>query len=278
MNPLPTKIPSKVRQASRSHAAGTWVRYSYVVRGTLYLLLGLYGLAAAIGLQGNVKTTSDIVRILGQLPFGNFVLIFVLIGLVGYGLWGLIRAIFNPLKKGSDISGLLTRFGYLASGISYLALSVLPINLLLNFSAGNASNSKSSAQMLIQFPGGLWVVGLIGLLITGGGIGQIYYGYHENFKKSLKKDTPKRERRFLLIIGKYGYIIRGIVFTLIGFFFLQAGLSGNSAMAKDPGEILLWTWQQSGGPLFLGIISAGLTALGIYSIVASGDIKLKSNA
>lgn len=253
------------------------VRYGFVVRGILYLLLGLYGLAAAIGLTGNINNTTDIVKTLGLLPLGKIVLILVLIGLIGYGIWGLIRAIIDPLNKGAKPKGLVVRVGYLTSGLSYLALSLLPVHLLLNMAAGNSSNSKTSAGLLFQILGGTWVVTFIGLIITAGGFGQIIYGFKESFKKSLKIMPTGKEKNMLMITGKYGYAVRGLVFALIGIFFLKAGLTGNAGMAKDPGEILLWTWQQSGGPVLLGVISVGLIALGIYSIIASQEVKLKSN-
>lgn len=255
---------------------GTFVRFGFIVRGMLYLLTGIYGLLAAIGLQGSTKDTLEIVKTIGSIPFGNIALVATFVGLVGYGSWGLIRAIIGPLDKGSRAKGLITRIGYLTSGLSYLVLSIIPIHLLLNMATVDSSSSKSSALLLFHLPGGLLLVTIIGLIIIAGGISQIYYGYQENFKKSLQTMKSKRQEKILMTAGKIGYVARGIVFSLIGIFFLKAGLTGNAIQAKDPGEILIWTWQQIGGSILLGIISTGLIALGIYSIIASKAVKLKA--
>src|ERR1035437_8195816 len=91
------------------------VRFGFIVRGILYLLTGLYGFVAAIGLSGGTKDTFQIVNMLGGVTFGKIFLILLFVGFIGYGIWGIIRA----LRNGS----FFIRAGYSISGLSYLSLS-----------------------------------------------------------------------------------------------------------------------------------------------------------
>jgi hypothetical protein len=54
----------------------------------------------------------------------------VLIGLVSYALWGLVRALLDPLHKGKDLKGIAERVGFLFSTAAY-ALLVFPPMLQL---------------------------------------------------------------------------------------------------------------------------------------------------
>lgn len=217
----------------------TLVRFGFIVRGILYFVTGLYGLEAVIGLQANPKDTTEIVKILGSIPFGNIILLTIFIGCVGYGVWGLVRA----RRQGKVIS----RIGYFSSGLWYLFLGILPIQLLLKI---------TTSPMSFSFPKiGLFVAGL---LIIAGGVGQIIYGFREKFKKTLKTIKSEKQEDLIMAIGKYGYIARGVTFVLLGVTFV---------LGRAPG-----------GPILLGLVSVGLMALGIYSIIASRESNLKSYA
>lgn len=245
------------------------IRFGFVVRGVLYLLTGLYGFVAAIGLGGGTKDAFEIVKILGGIPFGKVFLVILFTGFVGYGIWGIIRVI----RKGN----LFIRIGYLTSGLSYLSLSLIPLSLFLNSSVVDSTNYQNTALFLLRLPGGRFSVAVIGLVIIAGGVGQIIYSIQGKFKKELPPMKLNKKEKVLIATGKFGYLVRGLIFSLIGFFFLKAGLTGNASQTKDPGQILFWSWQQSGGPFILGAISIGLMAFGIYSIVTSRVVKLTKN-
>lgn len=248
---------------------GFLVRFGFIVRGVLYILTGLYGFVAAIGLNSGTKDTFQIVNMLGGTPFGKIFLILLFIGFVGYGIWGIIRALRN--------NDFFVRIGYLISGLSYLFLSLIPLDLFFNLSVVDSNNYQNTALFLFRLPGGTLSVVVIGLIIIAGGIGQIIYSVQGKFKKSLQPMKSYKKEEILVSTGKFGYLVRGLIFSLIGFFFLKAGITGNASQVKDPGQILFWSWQQNGGSFMLGAISIGLVALGIYSIFTSRLIKLTIN-
>lgn len=245
----------------------TLIRFGFIIRGILYLLTGFYGLEAAIGVGHGAKDITEIIKTLGQIPFGKIILLIIFIGLVGYGLGGFVRLWFGKRK-------LLTRLGYGASGLAYLSVALIPLRLLMNLASPGASSSKKYASTLAGLPGGYLILTLIGLATVFAGFGQIKYGYKEKFRRNLKKLGSDEEKEAVDLTGKYGYSARGVIITLIGLSLLLAGLTGNIFRIKDPTEILLWILQQREGPILLGIISGGLMALGAYSVIVSRKVKI----
>ena len=86
-------------------------RAGYVIRGALDAAMGALALALALGLGGAATDQSGSLRLLAGGPAGNVVLFAVVIGLGAYSLWGFVRAVFDPLHRGKDASGIAQRLG-----------------------------------------------------------------------------------------------------------------------------------------------------------------------
>src|ERR1700682_6144383 len=93
-------------------------RLGYAVRGALYAVMGLLALGIALRIGGGQTTdlSGSLVFLTGN-PFGKLVLIVAAIGLAAYSLWGFIRAIYDPLHRGSDASGYMARLGFVSSAL-----------------------------------------------------------------------------------------------------------------------------------------------------------------
>jgi len=68
--------------------------------------MGMLALAIALSIGGGQATdlSGSLVFLIGN-PFGKVVLVAMIVGLSAYSLWGLVRAIFDPLHRGRDTSG-----------------------------------------------------------------------------------------------------------------------------------------------------------------------------
>jgi hypothetical protein len=75
-------------------------------------------------------------------------------------------------------------------------------------------------------------------------------------------------------LGRFGIAARGIVFVIIGFFFIQAARLSDASQTKGLGDVLAILGQQPFSPVILGIVPLGLIAYGIYSIIEARYRKL----
>ena len=131
-----------VRKTTTSPAMENLARFGYVVRGLVYVIIGVLALQVALGGGGALTDPQGAIVVLGKTAFGAILLYFVLAGLAGYGLWGFIRAFMDPLHKGSDAKGVVARLGYAISGVSYGLLAVATYGLI----TGGATAASSGAQ------------------------------------------------------------------------------------------------------------------------------------
>jgi hypothetical protein len=103
---------------------------------------------------------------------GKILLYVMLLGLAGYAMWGLIRAVVDPLHAAHDAKGIVQRVGYLVSGISYALLALATYGLITAkapAAAGGAQASQTqqtTASILTQ-PWGPWVVALAAAIVIG---------------------------------------------------------------------------------------------------------------
>ena len=260
-----------IRGAATSPLMEKLIRLGYIARGLVWGVIGILAFQVATGTGGKITDQQGAIAALGTTPLGQVLLYVMLVGLIGYGLWGLIRAVVDPLHEGHDAKGIVQRVGYLVSGISYGLLAMATYGLITakataaTGGAQGAQTQQTTASILTQ-SWGPWGVALVAVIIIGIGLLQVYTGFRHRFNPQFQLATRTgNSRLWIERLGRFGTAARGVVFTLIGVFLLQAAIQHNASQAKGIDGVLTALLQQSYGSLLLGVIAAGLIAFGIYS-------------
>jgi hypothetical protein len=71
----------------------------------------------------------------------------------------------------------------------------------------------------------------------------------------------------LIRAGKVGYMARGLVWMLIGYFFLQAALHANAQEAGGTKKAFALLEHGTYGSLVLGVVALGLICYGVFMFV-----------
>ncbi len=276
------QVKNEATDNARKAAGNPWtkrlIRLGYIARGLVYLIPGILALQLAMGTGGGVVNQTGAIEYIGRQPYGNILLVIEAIGLLGYSLWGLIRAAFDPFHEGDDAEGLLKRFGYIVSALGYSALLLATVQYLQGAVVSSAgSNPQDWTAKLLEQPWGRIVVGIIGLgWIIGGGIRQIYDGYKANFRKDLTLSQMRPfERKWAVGISRFGVIARGVVFALIGLFLVQAAVLRNPGAAKGLDGALLELATKPYGTVLVAIVALGLIAFGLYSFLCARWMRIR---
>lgn len=280
------RTKSKAKQTARqlNHAAANpWVerlaRFGYVVRGVVYATIGVLALQLALGTGGQATTQSGAIAMLGSQPAGKILLVLIVVGLASYSLWGFVRALFDPLHRGSDSKGIVARIGFAFSGLSYGLLTIPPVQSLMNQSASqSAANPADISVQLFNLPFGKWLVMGLGLFWIAVGLSQLYVAYKQEFKKDFQlSKMSATERTWATRLGQVGFAARGIVFAVIGTIIVQAALTHNPSQAQGFDAALLKLAQAPNGTLLLGGVALGLIAFGIFSAACARWIKVNGS-
>ena len=265
-----------VKRAAANPLLALLERLGYVVRGALYAVMGLLALAVALGMVGG-KTTdlTGSLLFLTANPFGKLVLIVAAIGLGAYSLWGFIRAIFDPLHRGSDASGYMARLGFVTSAISYAAIAFLAVQLLMGSGGTSGDGTQKTVAAILVHPGGGWLTVILGLVAIGVGLGQFLEAYRATFQNDLKgAEMTQTQRVNAIRLGRFGMFARGVTFVVLGWFVVQAGIHHDPAQAQGFGGAFVFLLAQPFGRILLGVVALGFVALGLHSFACARWVRL----
>jgi hypothetical protein len=119
-----------------------------------------------------------------------------------------------------------------------------------------------------DMPGGVFLVGLIGLIIIGVGIYQAYKAFTTDFMEELQQERLSRtERVWIKRIGIAGHAARAVVYTLIGIFVVRAAVQFDPQESKGLDAALQEVASQPFGAWLLTLVALGLLLFGVYTIV-----------
>jgi hypothetical protein len=269
MNQAAEKVQRGVARGARSPWLERLARAGYAAKGMVYLLIG--GLAALAALRSPGGATTDrsgAMKEIALQPYGWALLGLLAVGLVGYAIWNVVRAIVDFDEHGSDLKGRAIRTGYAAVAVSYVIGAVTAVRLLINARQPIDDGVQTWTARLLGQPFGIWLLlgaaGIIGAIA----VAQLYRAWSANFAEHLHI-TPADgvNQAWVVRLGRVGYAARGIVFGLIALFLALAGLRHNPEQAKGMDDVLADLAAKPYGQIMLGVVAVGLFAYGIFAFV-----------
>lgn len=250
---------------------GSWIeklaKLGYVTKGAVYTLIGVLAVEVAIGAGGRATSPSGVLGTIYREPFGRLLLVLVAIGLVGYAFWRLFQAVADPDAEGDDAKGIVKRVGHGGAALLYAGLALSAGRMAVLSNSGGGSSKEAWIARLLSEPLGKVLVIIVGAIIVGYGLSQLYQAYKAKFLEYLKLgQMSEREEAWVTNAGRFGYAARGVVLGLIGVFLIEAAIQFEPSQAEGLGGALQRILQQPYGSWLLGIVALGLVAYGLFMI------------
>jgi hypothetical protein len=251
------------RQAEQSDWLDHAVRAGLVAYGIVHLLIGWLAVQLALGDHSQQASAKGALQELARQPFGQTMVWAIAAGMFLLVVWRLIEAAFGHREEQGSDRVRKRVASALKAGI-YGALGVSAVRVAAG-SGGSGKGSKGMTAELMDLPGGQWIVVAVGLAILGyaGGIG--WRGWKEKFAEHL--DTEGKlgnSGAAYLILGKIGYIAKGIALGIVGVLFCYAGFSHEPNKSGGLDEALQKVLEQPFGPYLLIAIGAGIACYGLF--------------
>lgn len=239
-------------------------RIGFLAKGVVYAIVGGYALKLALGEGGAYLDKEGVAAKVEMQPYGRFLLGALGAGLLCYAGWRLVQAIVDPRGEDHGAKQIAKRIGWAGSGLIHGLLALTVFQTL----TGADDNRQSWLATALAQPGGRWVFVLGGVGVIGVGLFQLWRAYRASFAKKLEKtEMSADERKWAVRIGRLGLVSRGVVFPIIGWFFVQAGRHADAREAKGTGAALREIAAAPAGSMLLPIVATGLLAYALFMAV-----------
>ncbi len=257
---------------SKDESVRKIARVGMFAKGVVYVILGVLTAMYAFGSGGEKAGKSSALEFIYQQPFGKILLGILAAGLICYVIWRFIQAFRDPEDKGDDKGGIASRIGYAASGVLYGVFAYEAIRMLLtsgSSGSGGGSQKETIVDVLLGQPFGQILVGIVAVVFFGKAAYQIYRSVSGKYAKKINdSELDYRVKDILRKAGFVGYIARGIVISIIGYFFLRAAIEANPNEAGGTQQAFDFIQSSSTwGTILLGIIAIGLACYGVFMFV-----------
>jgi hypothetical protein len=253
----------------------TLARSGLVAKGVLYGALGVLAIQVALGdTSSDAASTRGAIELIASQPFGQWTLGLLTFGLFGLAIWQFILAAKGDPVEGSEAKD---RAKYAGKAIIYLGTAITALSAWLSqmgsasggaVPTGAGGSEDQATAVVMSWPGGAWLIGILGLAVIGAGIYQLYQHtankkFMERLARAQMSDTVETnvERA-----GRAGYAARAVVFAIVGVFLIVAAVQHDPSEAMGLSGALQVMAQQTWGRVVLWMVAVGLVLYGAFCI------------
>jgi hypothetical protein len=227
-------------------------RFGFVTRGLLYIVIAWLVIA-----NGRTEDLTGAMEYLGH-GVGRGLMIFLVAGMTGYGLWRVSDAAFGMDSGRHHAKAWRRRVAAATSGGIYLFLAYKALRIMLG-ERGEVGGVRQNAAKALHLPAGDLALGIAAAVLAGAGIIQLWKVWSCSFLHHLDEAARRPFARWL---GRIGYAARGVIFLTIAWLLTRAALDHSAAEAGGLEQAL----DTLRGPLQFPV-AAGLALFGLYSLV-----------
>jgi hypothetical protein len=225
----------------------------------VHLLIAWLALQVAWGGGGGSADQSGAMQTLAGNDIGRVLLWVAVLGFLGLGLWQVTEVIVGRGETSDRLKAAAKAVVYLFLTFSFFSYA----------RSGTGSSSKDQSvdftSALMDKPLGRILVGAVGVAVLGVGLYHVYKGY----KKKFLEDLREHPGRWVVRAGQFGYIARGVAFSLVGVLFLLAALRTQPGEATGLDGALRTLRDAPFGQFLLTIVALGFASFAVYLFARS---------
>src|ERR1700692_3828309 len=186
--------PSGIEPKHLTRGPLAWmVRFGYVARGIVFLLIGSFALLAASGLGAHPQGARDALQLAFQRPLGRYFLWALAAGLVCFAGWRFLQSVFDADLHGRDFLGFMRRAILGGSALFYLALAAATARI--TFAERPVTEDQSArewtALVMVQ-PFGRILIALIAVGFVSVAIGLTLKVFRAPYRDALDATEAQR--------------------------------------------------------------------------------------
>lgn len=265
------------RQARHSTVVKTAARVGLAAYGVVHLLIAWIALQVAWS-GGGDASSGGALRTIAEQPFGRTILWIAAAGLAALVVWQLLTAAWGHAEERDDRKRAFKRLSDVGRAVVYgvLAFSAAKIASGSGSSSGKDSKEEGLTAHLLSAPAGRVLVVLVALGILAVAGRHVHRGITQGFTHDLEGPaTSGSSGSAVLLVGRVGYLGKGVAIGVVGILFGWAALSYDPDKAGGLDDALKTVRDQPYGPVLLSLVAIGLAAFGLFCFAWARYVKTR---
>ena len=250
-----------------------WIRslskFGFYTKGILFIVIGVSAISLVMGLRGGrIADPMGAMSAIAQMTFGRVLLLLIVAGAIGHGLWNILRGFADVDNKGKGVMAIVQRSLSVGIGIFYFFLAATALGIILSnrSSIENGHAEQYLTWVFLSIPLGALVVLIIsiGFIVAAGN--ECYSGFTGKFLETYRSwQLSPGTQRFVLTLGIISFPTRALLYVLSGYFFFLAANLNDPYQAEGMDGALLALAQSRFGEILLFVSGFGLVCHGILA-------------
>lgn len=252
-------------------------RVALVTQGALYFVIGLLTLQVAAGDFSAKPSQRGAIETIARQPFGRALLVVLLVGLVAHALWRLALAIRGEADSGAgastndakdDAKETVKRLANVGRAAIYVGFALVAWRIIVHHSSGGDDTTRRSTARVLTWPGGSWLLMLVGLALLGAGLWNMSKVITAKFMEHLDlSGVDERRRQLVDVLGRVGYFCRGVVYCLVAWFLIMAARQHDAGESRGLDDSLRELKLHRYGTYVLVVLAVGMVGFGLYRML-----------
>ncbi|MGY2001638.1 DUF1206 domain-containing protein [Blastococcus sp. SYSU DS1024] len=263
-------LVERVRRVTDSPVLTHLARAGLIAYGAMHLLIAVLALRLAMGLRGADADQTGALLTVAAGPGGVFLLVAIGLGMLSLAVWQAAEVLLwwhGLLDPEHRVRTAVVCAKCLAKGAVYGVLGLTSLLFALGFEYEADERLRDLTEETLLIPGGAVLVGAVAAGVVAVGIYTFARGCTGGFMRDIDLPAaPDRWEPVIEVLGRIGYLAKGIAFGLVGVLLWRAAASSDVSTATGLDGAMTAIAGVRAGPWLLAGVAAGFAAFGVYAL------------
>lgn len=242
--------------------------YGSVCTGLIYSSIGIIAILSFLQIKEGGADEGSLLAFMYEYLTGKIFVWIILVGTLSFIAWRIFEAIKDPYNYGNSYLGLGRRLGIGLSSIADILIAYSAIMVILGISGlqqdGEPDEEREFVGSMLQEGWGDWAIIIFGIIICITALVQFYYGVSRGYRERLDiAHFNKGTKRLIHFLAWAGYLARGIIIAIIGFFFIKAGIMDDAMQVVNTDKAFNFIGENIGHVFFI-LVAIGTICYGFF--------------
>lgn len=252
------------------------VRVGLIAYAFVHLLVAYVALRLAFGHSSSGATGEGALEQLAGDTAGQLTLAAMALGFTALVLWQVVAGLVGYRDKDGWKRHLM-RLGAAARAVTYGYFGFESAKFAFGGRSAAGGSAGSTTAKLMALPAGPFLLLVVAATVGGIGIGLAVFGWQAGFLGQLDKQARHEQRRTpIVVLGRIGYIVKGLAFVVIGGLLAWAAVQHRPRRAGGLDQSLRELLGRSLGVPALVAVALGIGCFGIFLLVRSRHLDTTS--